>query len=226
MIKLIYRNPKYKVFGDEGEFELCRSNTFGSILLEKVTSYSTTAHATLLTNKMYAVNISQFYDSLKIGESTEVVETIVKIESVPVVCKKRFSKNHVTKTVELSSTGKTKVGVQKASEVKIQNTTDKYGNKVSQINFEMTDLPKKIKGLKTLEYGQILTVTVIVKTIPKPMVITKSQVNSCDTSYPARITKRKFEVPYPIKLAAGIVAFFGVLEVGSALISKIVNKIK
>jgi len=94
------------------------------------------------------------------------------------------------------------------------------------LTIDDSSLPKKIKGHKVIKLGEEIVVSVKAIVCDVSKFETKNDSLSQPVCPTSRITKRKFEIPYPIKLAAGFVAFFGVLEIGSALISKVVNKIK
>lgn len=163
---------------------------------------------------IYKVNIRK---TLKLDESCEILKFDSEIVSIPVVCKKRFSKKWFTEYVKPTAN--------LIKRMRLISTPDNK-NETLEIIIDTFKLPKKIKGHKVIKLGEEITVStkMIVGDVSKFETKNNSSLQSVDTAQ--RITKRKFEVPYPIKFAAGIVAFLGVLEVGSALISKVVNKIK
>ena len=167
----------------------------------------------------YKINVQQLLDAIGVGKTSELVELKMEIDNIPITCKKKFNKSHVVETIDPRSFIKN---------MKLTSTPDKR-NKVIEITVDTTKLPNKINRHKTIRLEKIFTSEIVVKTVKKPDE-TNNLINQVKTLpqhvQQTRVTKRKLEVPYPIKLAAGIVAFFGVLEVGSALISKVVSKIK
>ena len=110
--------------------------------------------------------------------------------------------------------------------IRLVSTPDNK-NETLEIIVDTSRLPKKIKGHKVIKLGEeiIVSTKAIVGNISK--FETKNNLPSqLVDNTTSKIDKRKFEVPYSIKLSAEIIAFFGVLKVGSALITKVINKIK
>ena len=173
----------------------------------------------MFANKnIYKINIRK---TLKLDQLYEILRFEAEIVSIPFVCKKRFSKKYFTEYVNLTTLTTSDF----VRRMRLVSTPDNK-NETLEITVDALRVPKKIKGHKVIKLGEeiIVSVKTIVGDVSK--FETKNILPVLQTYVPSRITKRKFEVPYPIKLSAGVVAFFGVLKVGSALISKVVNKIK
>lgn len=217
-----YKNPKYLTVGDTNEM----AYTIGNLLANSI--------QTVFTNKFraaancdniydnickYKINVQQLLDAIGVGKTNDLVELKLEIDYIPITCKKKFYKTHVVEMIDPKSF---------ITNMKLTSTPDNK-NQVIEITVDTTKLPNKINRHKTLRLEKIFISEIVVKTVKKPDEI-NNFINQVKTHpqhvQQTRVTKRKFEVPYPIKLAAGIVAFFGVLEVGSALISKVVSKIK
>lgn len=163
---------------------------------------------------VYKVNISK---TLKLEQWCEILRFEAEIVSIPFVCKKHFSKKWFTKWENSTANF--------ISCIRLVSTPDNQ-NKTLEISVDASRLPKEIKGYKVIKLGEEIVVSTKTIFADVSKFETKTNLPPQPICTASRITKRKFEVPYPIKLVAGIVAFFGVLEVGSALISKVVNKIK
>ena len=163
---------------------------------------------------VYEVNIRK---TLKIDQLFEILRLNAEIVSIPFVCKKHFSKKCFTEYVNITT--------DLVKCMRLVSTPDNK-NETLEITIDTFKLPKKIKGHKVIKLGEEIVVSIktIVGDVSK--FETKNNLLLQPTYTSSRITKRKFEVPYPIKLAAGFIAFFGVLEIGGALITKVVNKIK
>lgn len=167
------------------------------------------------TKNVYKVDIRK---TLKLEQWCEILGFDAEIVSIPFVCKKHFSKKCFTEYINPITSTFIKY-------MRLVSTPDNK-NETLEITVDVFKLPKKIKGHKVIKLGEeiIVSTKAIIGDVSKFEPTSDSLPQPVNTT--TRITKRKFEVPYPIKLAAGFVAFFGVLEVGSALISKVVNKIK
>lgn len=159
---------------------------------------------------VYKIDIRK---ALKIDNTREIIKFEAETINFPFVCKKHFSKKYFTKYANPTSNF--------ISHMRL--ATPDNENETLVLFADNFSLPKKIKGHKVIKLGEEIIVSAKVVVCDVSKFETKTNLPVCTAP---RITKRKFEVPYPIKLAAGFVAFFGVLEIGSALISKVVNKIK
>lgn len=217
-----YKNPKYLLIGDDDEIVYSLGHLFANSIH---TVFTNKFRAVAICDNIYddickyKINVQQLLDAIGVGKTSELVELKMDIDYIPITCKKKFSKTHVVETVDPRSFTKN---------MKLTSTPDNK-NKVIEITIDTTKIPSKINRHKTIRLEKIFTSEIVVKTVKKPDE-TNNLINQIKTHpqhvQQTRVTKRKFEVPYPIKLAAGFVAFFGVLEIGSALISKVVNKIK
>ena len=161
---------------------------------------------------VYKVDIRK---TLKIEQFFKILRFDAEVVSIPFVCKKHFSKRCFTKYVNLNPM------INFIKHIRLVPAQDNR-NEILEITVDIFGLPKKIKGHKVIKLGEEIIVST--KTIIGDVSKFETKNNLSNTT--TRITKRKIEVPYPIKFAAGIVTFLGVLEVGYALISKVVNKIK
>ena len=176
--------------------------------------YSSDIFDMFVNKNIFKINIRNTLKLDQMTKSHEILRFDAEIVSIPFVCKKHFSKKYFIEYVNLTSDF--------VRRIRLVTTPDNK-NETLEITVDASKLPKKIKGHKVIKLGEEIVVTIkaIVGDVSKYE--TKTNLPAYTTP---RITKRKFEIPYPIKFAAGVVAFFGVLEVGSALISKVVNKIK
>ena len=218
MVVFTYKNPKYLPIGGTGEMVYSLGHLFANSIQTVFTNkFRAAANCDNIYDDIckYKINVQQLLDAIGVGKTSELVELKMEIDYIPITCKKRFNKSHVVETIDPSSFIKN---------MKLTSTLDKR-NKVIEITVDTTKLPNKINRHKTIRLEKIFISEIVVKTVKK-----LDETNQIKTHpqhiQQTRVTKRKFEVPYTIKLAAGIVAFFGVLEVGSALISKVVSKIK
>ena len=168
----------------------------------------------LVDKNVYKIDIRKTLKLDQMTNSYEILRFDAEIVSIPFVCKKHFSKKYFIEYVNLTSDF--------VRRIKLVTTPDNK-NETLEITVDASRLPKKIKGHKVIKLGEEIIVTI--KAVVGDVSKYETKTNLPEYTTP-RITKRKFEVPCPIKLAAGFVAFFGVLEIGSALISKVVNKIK
>ena len=213
-----YKNPKYLLIGDDDEIVYSLGHLFANSIH---TVFTNKFRAVAICDNIYddickyKINVQQLLDAIGVGKTSELVELKMDIDYIPITCKKKFSKTHVVETADPRSFIKN---------IKLTSTPDNK-NKVIEITIDTTKFPSKINRHKTIRLEKIFTSEIVVKTVKKPDETDQIKTRPQHVQQ-TRVTKRKFEVPYPIKLAAGIVAFFGVLEVGSALISKVASKIK
>lgn len=214
------KNPKYLLIGGTNEMVYTLGRFFANSIQTVLTNkFRAVANCDNIYDDIckYKINIQQLLDAIGVGKTNDLVELKMEIDYIPITCKKKFYKAHVVEMIDPRSF---------ITNMQLTSTPDNK-NKVIEITVDTTKLPNKINRHKTLRLEKIFTSEIVVKTVKKLDETETDQIKTHPQHVQqTRVTKRKFEVPYPIKLAAGIVAFFGVLEVGSALISKVVSKIK
>lgn len=222
---LKYENRKYTIVTKETSDQCVIFKKGSSLPPLKGLVINTPQLCVPLSSDIYDMHILEGKDvykidvrkTLKLDQLYEILKFETEIVSIPFVCKKHFSKKCFTKWENPTTNF--------ISHMRLVSTPDNK-NETLEITVGLFRLPKKIKGYKVIKLGEeiIVSTKTIVGDVSK--FETRNDISSQSVDTASRITKRKFEVPYPIKLAAGIITFFGVLEIGSALISKVVNKIK
>ncbi len=224
--KMKYANLSYTIVVNESSSNQCVFKR-GSISSEGIVINTPQLHVPLsgdvfdmfIDKNVYKINVRE---TLKLDQLYEILRFDAEIISIPFVCKKRFSKKYFTKYLDKKYLNLTSDFVNR---MRLVSTPDNK-NETLEITIDTSKLPKKIKGYKVIKLGEEIIVSVKTMACDVSKFETKNNLSLNPVDTTSRITKRKFEVPYPIKFAAGIVAFFGILEVGSALISKVINKIK
>lgn len=225
-----YKNQRYEIVTSEYSNQ-CLIFKIGSSLPPSKGAVLNTQqlHVPLLSGDIFEVDIRK---TLKLEQWCKILRFDAEIVSIPFVCKKHFSKKCFTEYINPA----TSTFIKNMRLVLLDNE-----NETLKITIDAFRLPKKIKGHKVIKLGEEIVVSTktivgdvskfetkddLSSFVQKSIYYSGIKDSSQSVNAISRITKRKFEIPYPIKLAAGIVAFFGVLEIGSALISKVVNKIK